>query len=903
MKPRPTRNRTHRPVSPEYPTTPPHTGGPRWADWLLEWFCAPHLLEEVQGDLYERFQHDVQQLGTEKARRQYMQNVLGFLIPRRGRHRAGLPADPYPKPDFTDMLQNFITISLRNLWRNRRVSAISMTGLAVGLAGGIMLFLLVTYLFSFDRYHAKADRSYWIVTDVHHDNIQPTDATPRPLGEVLRRDYPFVESAVRLDNIFGRVISIPDGNGRFLKKFEESRNLCFTEPQFFEVFDTEWIDGNKKTALAEPNTVVLSERYAHKYFGDANPMGRVLRFDNKTNLTVTGLIKNLPSNTKLRYDALISYATVPVVLGEGGQQAMQSWGNIGSMCFLTLREGTPLTQLLNAFPIIQKKYLNAEEAKTLEFRAIPLGELDHDPQHGGRTPRPILYALIIVGLALVLAACINFINLATAQALKRAKEVGVRKAMGSSRRLLIGQFLTETTLLVGGAAVVALLLVQLGLPSLNTALSIIGADLSLLNLFQSDALGWFIGLLVGVILLAGLYPSFVLARFNPVAALRGRLTTQQVGSVNVRRGLVVMQFFITQLFIIGVLVMMSQLRYMKQADLGFAKDAILTIPVPTTNLLKQQTLRERLAGIPGVVQVALGAGPPASRPRPGVPFSFDSHTKPEPFTAGVKVGDVNFVSVFGLRLLAGRSFRSNDTTQAEALVNETMVKQLGMGQPAEILGKRLNLWGGDKTIVGVLRDFHTEELRAPIQPTILLNEHRENHLAALKIDPANLATTMKGVETVWNSQFPEAVYSATFVDDMLAEFYMTERILLGLAQVFSLLAILIGCLGLYGLVAFMAEQRTKEIGIRKVLGANPGQLLWLFGREFSRLIAIGFVLAAPAGWFMMSGWLRGYAYRIDLGWWVFALTLASVVLITVLTVSYESLKAALMNPAKSLRSE
>ncbi|MBC8151731.1 MAG: ABC transporter permease, partial [Bacteroidetes bacterium] len=454
------------------------------------------------------------------------------------------------------MLQNFVKISLRNLWRNRRVSAISMGGLAIGLAGGITLFLLVTYLFSFDRYHAKADRSYWIVTDEHRENVRPTDATPRPLGEVLRREYPFVESAVRLDNIFRRVISVPDGKGGFLKKFEESRTICFTEPQYFDIFDTEWLDGNQQTALSAPNTVVLSERYARKYFGDTNPMGRVLRFDNKVNLTVTGLVKNLPSNTKLRYDAFISYATVPGWLGVSGQQEMQFWGGISSMCFLTLREGAPVEQLTNAFPGIEQKYLNAEERKTFSFHAIPLGELDHDPQHGGRSPRPILYALIIVGIALVMAACINFINLATAQALKRAKEVGVRKAVGSSRRQLIGQFLTETSLLVGGAALVALLLVQLGLPLLNAALSVLGANLSLFDLAKPNALVWFGTLLLSVILLAGLYPSLVLARFNPVAALRGRLTTRQVGGINVRRGLVVMQFFITQLFIIGVLVMM-----------------------------------------------------------------------------------------------------------------------------------------------------------------------------------------------------------------------------------------------------------------------------------------------------------------------------------------------------------
>ncbi len=877
------------------------TGGPRWADWLLEWFCSPYLLEEVQGDLHERFLRDVERLGVEKARQRYARNALGFVI-----HRPGRPIMVWsqtPKPEPAAMLRNFVKISLRNLWRNRRVSAISMAGLAIGLAGGITLFLLVTYLFSFDRYHAKADRSYWIVTDEHHDNVRPTDATPRPLGEVLRRDYPFVESAVRLDNIFRRVISVPDGKGRYLKKFEESRNICFTEPQFFQIFDTEWLDGNRKTALSTPNTVVLSERYAQKYFGNVNPIGRVLRFDNKVNLTVTGLIKNFPSNTKLRYDALISYATVPGWLGEFGNREMQFWGGISSMCFLTLREGTPVDRLLNVFPAIEKKYLSAQEAKTFEFHAIPLGELDHDPQHGGRSPRPILYALILVGLAIVLAACINFVNLATAQALKRSKEVGVRKTMGSSRRQLIGQFLTETALIVVGAGFMALLLVQLGLPMLNTSLSVLGADLSLLDLLKPDAVGWLAGLLLGVILLAGLYPSLIVARFNPVAALRGRLTTQQVGSVNVRRGLVVMQFFITQLFLIGVIVMMGQLRYMKQADLGFAKEAILTVPLPTSNFLRQQTLLESLEAVPGVDQVALGADPPAANRIMGGPFTFGSGTGLKKFEGRVKVGDVNYAGVYGLKLLAGRNFRSNDTTQQEALVNETMLKQLGLPGPSALLGKQINIWGKNKTIVGVVRNFHTEGLRATIQPTAILNDYHDNHIASLKINPANLPAAMKAIEAVWNAQFPESVYSAVFADDMLAEFYITERILLGLAQVFSVPAILIGCLGLYGLVSFMAEARTKEIGVRKVLGAHSGQLLWLFGREFSRLIVIGFLLAAPIGWFLMRGWLQSYAYHINLSWWVFALTLLVAVVVTVLTISYESLKATLINPAKSLRTE
>ncbi|MCY7360358.1 MAG: ABC transporter permease, partial [Rudanella sp.] len=376
------------------------------------------------------------------------------------------------------MLRNYLSISLRNLWRNRQVSLINVFGLATGLACGIVIFLLVSYLFSFDRYHAKADRTFWIVTDIRHEHVMPTDATPRPLGDVLRRKYPFVESAVRLENIFGRIVSVPNGNGGFTKKFEESRNICFTEPQFVDVFDVKWLAGNAKTALSAPNTVVLSERYARKYFDTENAIGRVLHFDNQSNLTVTGIIKNPPSNTKLRYDVLISYSTVPTLMGDGGKRAMQNWEGVTTMCFVALREGVSPLRLTDALLATGRKYLTTKEAKLLDFHALPLADLNHNPQYGGTAPRPILYALILIGLFLVIAACINFVNVATAYALKRSKEVGVRKVMGSTRFQLIGQFLTETTLITLTAVAVSVLLAHLSLPMLNNALAVLGSDIS-----------------------------------------------------------------------------------------------------------------------------------------------------------------------------------------------------------------------------------------------------------------------------------------------------------------------------------------------------------------------------------------------------------------------------------------
>ncbi|WP_338875154.1 ABC transporter permease [Spirosoma sp. SC4-14] len=804
------------------------------------------------------------------------------------------------------MIRNYLKISLRNLWRNRKVSVISIIGLSIGLACSLVLFLLVSYLFSFDRYHAKADRTYWIVTDIEQENVLPTDATPRPLGEILRREVPFIERVVRLENAFGRIVSIPDNKGGFVKKFEESRNICFTEPQFFDVFDTHWISGDSKTALTAPNTVVLSERYAEKYFGSENPIGRTLRFDNQVDLTVTGLVKNLPSNTKMRYDVFVSYATMVSLLGDRRHQAMQDWNNVTTVCFVTLHEAISVSKLTSVLSDIQRKYLAREEAKKLQFHALTLDDLNHNPQYGGQAPRPVLYTLIIVGLFLMLASCINFINIATAQALKRSKEVGIRKAMGSSRGQLIRQFLTETSLLTLVAVVLALLIAQLCLPMLNNALTVLGADMTVLDVFRPNSLGWFVGLIGGVILLAGVYPSLVLTRFTPVTALRsgyGQVTTKQIGSLLVRRGLVVFQFFITQLFLIGVIVMMTQMRYMKQMDLGFRQDAILTIPVPTKNPAKQELLRSQLRQVSGVEQVALGAEVPASYRRIPISFSFDNHAQPEAFPTTVKVGDQKYIPLFDIKLVAGRNFLNNDTVSNEAIVNETMVKQLGLHLPKEILGKSIRVWGRTQTIVGVVKDFHLSDLREVIPPTTILNYYPENHIAALKLTPANRSETVSAIEASWNTLFPEYVFKANFVDDMLNQFYMTERILLGLAQLFSLIAILIGCLGLYGLVSFMAEAKTKEIGIRKVLGATVRELLWLFGREFSRLIIIGFLLAAPVGWLLMNGWLRGYVYRIQPGWWVFALTLSLTVLVTVLTIGYESLKAALTNPVKSLRTE
>jgi predicted permease len=798
------------------------------------------------------------------------------------------------------MFKNYFKIAARNLWRNRITSAVSILGLSVGLASGIVIFLLVGYLFSFNRYHSKSDRTFWVVTDIFNDRVEPTDVTPRPMGQVLRDEYSFVESAVRLNNVFGSVIGVPDTKGGMAKKFEESRNICFTEPEYFKVFDVEKVFGNPAAALSTVNSVVLSRDYAKKYFGVENAVGKMLRLDNKVTLTVNGIIANPPSNTQLRYDILISYATLPSISGD--PDMMQQWSEPSTMCWVALKPGIPASRLENALASIKGKYYNAKDAKSYNFRIIPLHEMFHTPGLGA-APRPILYALIVVGLFLVIAACVNFVNLSTAQAVGRSKEVGVRKTMGSSRKQLIGQFMLEITLLCLFAFVVALVIAQVSLPALNNALSMLRVDISVLDLFSANAIKWFGALVLVVIVLAGLYPSAVIARFNPVTALKDKLSVQKVGNVTIRKSLVVAQFFITQLFIIGVIVISAQVKYLKTKNPGFDKDAVLMVKLPSGELSRQQTIADRLAAINGVEKVALGAEPPMSQMRTNEPFAFNHRTENEKFPLQVRIGDMHYVLLFGLKLVAGRNFESNDTTRNEVLVNEALIKQLGFASASEMLGKSIRLWGRERTVTGVVKDFNLDPLNAVVEPAVIVNYPKANTMAAVKVNPVVIAETLSEIERSWNDVFPENVYNATFLDEKINDFYVTENILLGLIRTFALIAVLIGSLGLYGLVTFMAESRSKEIGVRKVMGATNQQLLWIFGKEFAKLLMIGFVFAAPAGWFVMKNWLQGYPYKIDLGWWVFAATAGLAAAVTLLTISYQSMRAARINPARSLRSE
>ncbi|GAB3957086.1 ABC transporter permease [Spirosoma harenae] len=800
------------------------------------------------------------------------------------------------------MVIHYLTVAKRHLWQYRHVNFVGLLGLAIGLASGLIIFLVVNYMLSFDRYHPHIDRSYWIVTDIKREKIMPTDAAPRPLAEVLRRDYAFVENATRLETFFGRTISVPNGKGGWVKKFAEARNVCFTEPQYFDLFGVEWVSGNRKTALAAPNTIVISERYAHKYFDTSPAIGRTLRLDNRTDLTVTGIVKDPPPNTQLRFDAFVSYATIPVL---EGPTALADWQGLQAMCFVRLREGTDPYLLHQSLPAIRRKNLSAKEAAHFDYQVLPLAELNH--KRSGMAPRPILYALTGVGILLVIAGCINFINLATARALKRAREVGVRKVMGSTRWQLIGQFMLETTLLVLLATFVALVLTQLCLPWVNqileTNIEKLQPNLSITNLVEPRAIGWFVGLIIGVIIFSGLYPAFVLARFNPAAVLTNQLTTRLVGRLTVRQGLILGQFVLMQFFILSALVITTQIRHMQQTSWGFHHESILAVFLPQHGSAPLSALHERWGQVPGVEQVAFGSDFPATPYDRSNPFSYHTSTEPERFETRVRTIDEHYLSTVGLPLVAGRNVRSADTTGREILVTETLVKQLGISSPAAIVGKPMRVKDADRVIVGVVRDFRSGDLHQPILPLTLIHDLPHSRIAMLRLSPAHSDQTLRAIQQVWDKVLPDQVYRAEKLTDLIEHFTKIERLLAGFIVAFTLISIGISCLGMYGLVTFLSETKAKEIGVRRVLGARTGQIFWLFGREFGKLLGIGFMVAALLGGWLLSGWLQQYSYRISVNGWLLAGTFVVTVVITVLTVSRQALKAARTNPVHYLKSE
>jgi putative ABC transport system permease protein len=872
---------------------------PRWAERLLERIIAPHLREELLGDLYELFQKRVRRFGSSQARWLYGLDVLLLLHPRLWRrnsanqHSRHPQTTDYSNPALMNMLSNHFKIALRKLNRNRSHALINVLSLSLGMACVILIFTLITYHLSFDTFHAHQDRIYRIYTEFHDDKIRYNTGVPNPLGTTFRNEHPAVEHVGRIAFLKKRVVEVSPA-----KKFEE--DIAFADPEFLDIFNFPLVQGNPKTVLHERNTALLTERVARKYFGDEDPIGKLVHVDDSLVVRITGILHDLPPNTDFRSEMFIPFDNLkdhtPWMVEKDW------WFSVNSemQCFTRLKPGASAATIdATVLSAISDKYYNQDMAKYFRFKLQPLADVHFNPNLKGYTEKKNLWAFGLIGFFLIVTTCVNFINLSTAQALGRSKEIGVRKVLGSRRGALFWQFMTETAVMAGLATVFAFLLAYLALPAVNRLFEI---ELSLNPLKNVYLVTFLPILLLIVIFFSGTYPGLILARFQPLLALKGKISPRQMGGFSLRKSLVVTQFAISQLLIIGTLVIANQLRYSRQADLGFQKDAMVILPVPNNQKSNINTLRSQFSEVAGVENVTFFDTAPASEDAGSTGIRFDTRTESETFPITIKAADDQYAPTFGLQILAGRNLHPSDTIR-EYLVNESAVKALGLPSNQAVVGKDASINGRKGTIVGVMKDFHNRSFHAAIDPLCITTRSENYSHCGVKVSLANLGPTLAGLEKNWSAMYPSSIFTYRFLDEDIARFYKLDNMILWLIQAFSLIAIVIGCLGLYGLVSYMAAQKTKEIGVRKVLGASVFGILWLFGKEFFQLLLIAFGLAAPLAWWVMSRWLNDFVYRIELGAGIFVPAIAITSIIAVLTVGYRSLRAALANPVKSLRSE
>jgi putative ABC transport system permease protein len=795
------------------------------------------------------------------------------------------------------MLKNYFKIAIRNLKRNKSYAVINITGLAVGIAACLLIFLLIQYQTSFDNFHKNKDRIYRVVAATKTpDGMNYSRHNAFPVAEGLRIDYPQLEHVARIYAEDDMQITVMNDNTNASQKQFKVTELFFADPEFFDIFNFPLIAGNPKTALSAPSTAILTQQTAENYFGDWHTaINRYIKYDNKKVCKVTGILKNIPTNTDYPLQVVLSFKTSP---DDTSSDWVSQTGNLNT--FVVLPENMSAQQFDNNLKTFVKKHTPTEYANQ-GYMLQPLSDIHYNSEFGtfsGNTfSQELITALSLIGLFLLIIACINFVNLATAQAVNRSKEIGIRKVLGSSKKQLIIQFLSETFLIVFTAVVIATGVAFITLPLLNNLLQ---ANLKMH--FDFSLIAFFLVVLIVVTFLSGFYPAIILSGFNPITALKSKFRGKAAGGFSMRRVLVVLQFTIAQALIIGTLIVVSQMNFFENAPMGFDRDAIVTVPIP--NKSKIDALKIQLLQQPGIKNVSVSAYSPTDDSHWGSDFRFDNAIKSTDFNADLKWADADYFKTYNIQLIAGRLYEQSDTVRG-FVVNEMLVKKLGFRNPEDILGKRIDFWDGNivAPVIGVIKDFNGSSLEKEIKPTVLGSLEGAYQLINIKIQPQNAKQTLASIEKLWHNTYPDFIYEYQFLDDKIASFYEQESQLSQLYKIFAGIAIFISCLGLYGFVSFMAVLRIKEVGVRKVLGASVMNIIYLFLKEFTLLIAIAFLIAAPLAYYFMHQWLQNFAYRININAGIFLLTILISVIIAWLTVGYQSIKAAIANPVESLRTE
>jgi putative ABC transport system permease protein len=794
------------------------------------------------------------------------------------------------------MIKSNIKIAVRSLLKHKAFSFINITGLAVGISACFLIFLYVSFETSYDNFHSKADRIYRVVADVK----TPTEtiesaAVTSPVAINLKRDFPEIEDAVR---IAPEELLVKKDNVKFQEK-----KAVLADSTLFNVFDFPLIAGDKRTALVEPLSVVISQTTAKKYFGKTDPMGQQLQLTGKAiNAKITGVMKDLPRNSQIEADLIVSQSSARQI--QGYPMSDSEWTNHTNFTYILVKPNTDVKALEAKFPAFQEFHHGAE-AKRLQMQDYlslePLREVYLKSKRGGQVSGNIrnVYIFSIIAVFILLIACVNFVNLTTARSAERAKEVGVRKVVGAARYQLARQFISESIIICFFSFILSIGLSAFALPLFNNLAgkeiseSIFSHPLYLLSLFV-------LAIIIGLV--AGLYPSLVLSAFKPMSVLKGRFSTGTKGLM-LRKGLVVFQFSISIILIAGTIIVYRQLNYMRSQELGFNKEQ--TVIIDTKSDKNKDAFRQSLAGIPGIVSSSFSSHVPGGGFNSAYSLLENKKGEMQQSNMDLYFVDFDYIRQYGLQLVAGRALSPGfptDSTQA-MVINEAATKMLGYTSPQEALGKKFSQWGREGQIVGVLKDFHYKSLQQNIPPLVMRYEPWALTMLSIKLSGTNIPATLKTIGDRWNQFIPNRPFEYNFLDAFFDSQYRAEEHFGNLFFNFAVLAIFISCLGLLGLSSYSTMQRTKEIGIRKVLGANVTGIVNLLSIDFIKLVLLALIVATPVAWFAMNKWLQEFANRTAITWWIFGLAGVLAVVIAFSTISFQAIRAALANPVKSLRTE
>jgi len=867
---------------------------PNWIRRILEAICDPVILEGALGDLEELFEDRLKEKGPRSARWGYVLGALGFLRPFAWKKKNEYTIN------HLDMLKNQLKVIFRSLINSRSYTFINIFWLSVSFACCVLIGLYVQNELSYDRYHEKKDRIYRMACNMAGGSFENGIAKiPEPWGPEAKATIPEVENACRF-LFYGQALVSQDD-----KQYYENGGL-YVDSTVFDMFSWKLLQGDPRTALSAPNSLVLTETLAEKYFPGQNPVGQSLSFDNETQMNITGVVADPPSNSHFTFRFMVSLAGyTPPDHGNKWERWLQYY------TYLLLRPGTKPGQVEPKLDAMIAPNVEPETAEAWTPFLQPITRIHlHSNLHremAVNSDISYIYIFGAIGLFILLIACTNFINLFTARATHRAKEIGIRKVVGADRFSLILQFIGEAMVVCVISAVLAVGLARLILPSLNTFLSL---QLEI-NLLKN---GWLTaGLILMTILtglLSGSYPAIVLSSFKPMNVLKSEqgapALSRVLGSIGrqelLRKGLVVFQFAIATFLIVAALVVTNQLDYIQSKNLGFNKDQIINVPMSTAETRqKAETIKQELGNIPGVRKVSISANQPGGSDF-GVPYEAIGLPEDQQPPMRCLIIDEDFLDTYEMEIVAGRGFSKDMPTDSAAyLINEAAARQLGWEDP---LGQRMsmpNVDRGPAPIIGIVKDFHFRSMHEPIAPLYFFMEDTWYGQFNLKLDAANIDQTLATLEKRWATIEPDHPFRYSFFDQTFGALHAAERRTAQIIRWFTVLAIIITCLGLFGLSTYTAERRTKEIGIRKVLGASVLDIMTLLSREVLLLVILAMLIAFPLAWYATSSWLNNFAYNIDLGATLFLLAAILATGIALLTVSFQSFKSARKNPVKSLR--